>query len=68
MQIPSFMCFGTIVIVSSIRKIRKRTTWTKCDNNFCYNLDKKWYFSEIFGTQITFDMICLVKSLKVKLT
>ena len=29
------------------------------------NLDKK---SVIFGTQITFNMICAVKSLKVKLT
>ena len=31
---------------------------------FCYNLAKKL----IFGTQITFDMFCAVKSLKVKLT
>ena len=32
-------------------------TWTKCENY--YNFDKK---CEIFGTQITFDMLCAVKS------
>ena len=29
---------------------------------------KKWEFNEIFGAQLTFDMFCAVKSLKVKLT
>ena len=31
--------------------------------NFRYKLDKKWYFSEIFATQL---MFCTVKSMKVK--
>ena len=29
-----------------------------------YILAKIWQFYEIFGTQITFDMFCTVKSLK----
>ena len=36
------------------------------DAIFCYNFGHKWYFSERFGIQLSFDMCCAVKALKVK--
>ena len=34
---------------------------------FCYNFGQKWYFSERFDTQLSFDMCCAVKLLKVEI-
>ena len=47
MQIPSFMCIGSMVIEFNDKK--KKNNMQKR-----FNLDRRWSFSEIFGTQITF--------------
>ena len=35
---------------------------------FSYNFGHKWYFSEIFGIQLSVDMCCALKSLKVRIS
>ena len=71
LQLPSFTLIGTMVIelrefndkkkkkknMDKMQKLFFVITWTKCGN-----------LNVIFGTQIIFNMICAVKSLKVKLT
>ena len=63
-QIPSLFAVVLWLLSyasSTTRRRRKRTPWTK----FFYNLAKRYWFNEIFGTQITFDMFCAMK-LKVR--
>ena len=50
MQIPSFMCIGSMVI--ELRKFNDKKKKNNMQKRF--NLDRRWSFSEIFGTQITF--------------
>ena len=59
MQIPSFVCSGTMVIEFNDKKKKKKNTMDKMTK---INLDIIWPQSGIFGTQITFDMFCAVKS------
>ena len=68
MQIPSFVCSGTMVIElrefnDKKKKKKKKNTMDKMQFG-----QKVVVLNKIFGTQITFDMFCAVKSLKVKLT
>ena len=66
-QIPSVMCSGTTVIElhEFNDKKKKKNNMDKMQKLI---LPQKWQFNEIFGTQITHDIFCAVKSLKVKLT
>ena len=67
MQIPSFVGSGTMVIELrefNDKKKKKKNTMDKMQKlNFVIMWPKCG--SLIFGTQITFDMFCAVKSLQV---
>ena len=59
-RMPTFMCIGTMVIELHVTELNYKNK-KKNDVDF-NNLDKRWEFSEIFGTQITFqqDLCCKV--------
>ena len=67
------MSIGTMVIelreFNDKKKKKKKNNMDKMQKlNFVIIWPKSGNLIEIFGTQITFDMFCAVKSLKVKLT
>ena len=69
-QIPSFVYSGTMVIElrefnDKKKKKKKNTMDTMLKLNFVIIWPRSGSLM-IFGTQITFDMFCAVKSLKVK--
>ena len=68
-QTSSLMSVGTMVIELrefNAKKKKKKRRWTKW--HFSYNFGHKWYFSEIFGIQLSVDMCCALKSLKVRIS
>ena len=70
-QIPSFMSIGTTDIeLREFKEKKKNNNMDKMGKNnmFSSNMNRKWYFSEIFHTQFCFDIFCAVKSSKVELT
>ena len=70
-QLPSFDRILTRYKVSCllVLQLLSYASSTRRKNMiFCYNFGPKWYCSERFGTQLSFDMCCAVKSLKVEET
>ena len=72
-QIPSFMSIGTTDI--ELREFKEKKNNNNMDKMgkiikfmFSSNMNRKWYFSEIFHTQFCFDIFYAVKSSKVELT
>ena len=66
-QIPSFMSIGTTGI--EIREFKeKKKKLDKIGNMFSSNVNRKWYFSEIFYREFCFDMFYAVKSPEVEMT
>ena len=72
-QIPSFMSIGTTDI--ELREFKEKKKNNNMDKMgkiikfmFSSNMNRKWYFSEIFHTQFCFDIFYAVKSSKVELT
>ena len=62
-----FYLFVVKSFVETMRYLLSESTRQK-NMIFCYNFGPKWYCSERFGTQLSFDMWCAVKSLKVEET
>ena len=72
-QIPSFMSIGTTDIeLREFKEKKKKNNMDKMGKiikfMFSSNMNRKWYFSEIFHTQFCFDIFNAVKSSKVELT
>ena len=72
-QIPSFMSIGTTDIeLREFKEKKKKNNMDKMGKikkfMFSSNMNRKWYFSEIFHTQFCFDIFCAVMSSKVELT
>ena len=72
-QIPSFMSIGTTDIeLREFKEKKKKNNMDKMGKiikfMFSSNMNRKWYFSEIFHTQFCFDIFYAVKSSKVELT
>ena len=71
-QVPSFMSIGTTVIEFREFKEKKKKKKNNIDmdklGKNSSNMERKWYFSEIFHTQYCFDMFYAVKSSEVELT
>ena len=50
------------------KKKKKKKNMDKMGKKNCYNFGHKWCFSEIFGIQLSVDMCCALKSLKVRIS
>ena len=63
-QIPSFMSIGTTDIeLREFKEKKKKKNMDKMGKiikfMFSSNMNRKWYFSEIFHTQFCFDIFVL---------
>ena len=68
-EVSCLLVLRLLSYASSTRRRGRRKTWTKWENYFLFNFGQTWSFSERFGTQLSFDIICCaVKSLKVEVT
>ena len=63
-EVSCLLVLSLLSYASSTRR-RRRKTWTK--SIFCYNFGQTWSFSERLGTQLSLDICCAVKSLKVEI-
>ena len=66
-EVSCLLVLRLLSYASSTRR-RRRKHGQNGKTTFCYNFGQTWSFSERFGTQLSFDICCAVKSLKVEET